>query len=176
MSNYPYEELKIVEPRFNSSLTQLIINLDHLRRKRLGGTTHVKIFFQLKEIFHMLESIASARIEGNHTTIAEYIETKIDKPKNKTEEQKQINNLEMAMNFIDEHINSNTINEAFIRELHKKVVEGLSPTDEGDTTPGEYRINNIKIKGASHVPPDYTRVLDYMQRLNEFISKDMPPQ
>jgi Fic family protein len=176
MSNYPYSELKIVEPKFGSSLTQLIINLDYLRKKRLGGTTHVKIFFQLKEIFHMLESIASARIEGNHTTVAEYIETKIDKPKNKTEEQKQISNLEMAMDFIDENINSHIINETFIRELHKKVVEGLSPTDEGDATPGSYRMNNIKIKGASHVPPDYTKVLDYMQELNNFIGKDMLPQ
>ena len=176
MSKYTYEKLNILEPAFASNLTQLIMNLDHLRKKRLGGTTHVKLFFQLKDIFHMLESIGSARIEGNHTTIADYIETKIDKPKKETENIKQIRNLELAMDFIDDNINSTLINEAFIRELHKKVVVGLSPNDEGDHTPGKYRMNNIKIKGASHIPPDYAQVQDYMQELNEFMNSELPQQ
>ena len=70
-------DLSLVEPSFCSPLTDLIIDLDHFRRKRLGGSTHPKVFFQLKHIFHTLESIGSARIEGNNTTLAEFIETKL---------------------------------------------------------------------------------------------------
>ena len=79
MSNFKHYDLRFVEPLFASDLTDSIINLEHLRkRRRLGGTTHPAIFFQLKNVFHFLESIGSARIEGNNTTIAEYIGTKID--------------------------------------------------------------------------------------------------
>jgi len=70
-------DLSLVEPSFDSPLTDLIIELDHLQKKRFGGSTHPKVFFKLKHIFHILESIGSARIEGNNTTIAEFIETKL---------------------------------------------------------------------------------------------------
>lgn len=177
MSKYPYEKLSIVQPSFSSSLTDLIIDLDHLRKKRLGGSTSPKIFFQLKRIFHIMESLGSARIEGNHTTIAEFIETKIIKPKSKDKQEKihEIENIESAMDFIDQIIDTTPINDAFIRELHKKVVSGLSPKEEGDTTPGEYRKTNLKIAGANHIPPDYTQVQDYMQELNSFINDEKLP-
>ena len=71
-------DLKLVEPSFGSPLTDLIIELDHLKKKRLSGSAHPMVFFQLKHIFHTLESIGSARIEGNNTTLAEFIETKLE--------------------------------------------------------------------------------------------------
>jgi hypothetical protein len=80
-AKFLHYELKLLEPSFGSQLTDLIIELDYLRRKPLGGSTHPKVFFQLKHIFHTLESIGSARIEGNNTTIAEYIETKLTETK-----------------------------------------------------------------------------------------------
>lgn len=55
-------ELKLFNPPFDSELVDLIVDLDQLRRKKLGGSTHPAIFFQLKNIFHTLESIGSARI------------------------------------------------------------------------------------------------------------------
>ena len=75
---FKHFDLKLVEPSFESKVTDLIIELDYLRKKFLGGSTPPYIFFQIKHIFHMLESIGSARIEGNRTTILEYIETKIN--------------------------------------------------------------------------------------------------
>ena len=48
-NHYP---LKIIDPSFGSSLTDLIIELDYLRKKPHGGSTHTKVFFQLKHIFH----------------------------------------------------------------------------------------------------------------------------
>ena len=49
----PYD-LKLVEQSFGSSLTDLIIELDHRRKKPLGCSTHLKFIFQFKHIFHTL--------------------------------------------------------------------------------------------------------------------------
>ena len=97
---FKHYDLKLVEPTFDSALTDLIIELDHLRKKQLGGSTHTKVFFQLKHIFHTLESIGSARIEGNNTTIAEYIETKLSDIKVVNPSIREIQNIEKAMAFI----------------------------------------------------------------------------
>jgi hypothetical protein len=87
---FTHIDLKMVDPIFKSKLTDYIIELDYLRKKRLGGTTHPQIFFQLKGIFHTLESIGSARIEGNRTTLLEFIETKIDSKINQDENIREI--------------------------------------------------------------------------------------
>lgn len=46
-AKFNHYDLKLVEPTFNSSLTDLVIELDYLRKKSLGGSTHPKVFFHL---------------------------------------------------------------------------------------------------------------------------------
>lgn len=167
-ATFEHIELKIFDPDFGSNLTDLIINLDYLRRQLLRGTTHPGIFFQLKHIFHMLESIGSSRIEGNHTTIAEYIETKIEEPETANENIREILNSEEAMQFIDDNVLDTKINRAFLSELHKIVVKNL--TQEGSKTPGSYRKSNLIIAGSKHIPPDYSQVETYMTELIDFIN------
>ena len=166
-------KLKLIEPSFSSSLTDLIIELDYLRNKPLVGSTHPKVFFQLKHIFHTLESIGSARIEGNNTTIAEYIETKLEDNKNVSSDIKEIQNIEKAMQFIEENIHDFPINKMFLSELHKMIVDGLlpPPNGEGDNTPGLYRGINLKINKSNHLPPDYLVVNDYMLELLDFVER-----
>ena len=72
---FQHIELKVPEPKFGSKLTSLVLELEKLRSLQLKGTTHPALFFELKQLFHFLESIGSARIEGNRTTIAQFIET-----------------------------------------------------------------------------------------------------
>lgn len=172
-------QLKLVEPEFGSNLTRLILELDHLRKKRLGGSTHPQVFFQLKHIFHTLESIGSARIEGNNTTIAEYIETKLEENESPKEQGIiEIQNIEKAMAFIEENVEGYNINRMFVSEMHKRIVDGLipPPDGEGDHTPGYYRNTNVKIAKSDHVPPDWSRIDEFMGELFEFISKEDEPQ
>ncbi len=176
MSKYSYNKIKLIEPTFDSPVTDLIIELDHLRKKRLGGSTHPKVFFQLKDTFHYLESIGSARIEGNHTTIAEFVESKIDKSGKRDEKIKEIENIEKTMDFIEKTIDTSKIDENYIRQLHKLTVRDLSPNLEGDRRPGKYRMSNNTIAGSEHIPPDYTKVPDYMEELSYFINKNGPPK
>jgi Fic family protein len=173
-AKFLHYELKLLEPSFGSQLTDLIIELDYLRRKPLGGSTHPKVFFQLKHIFHTLESIGSARIEGNNTTIAEYIETKLTETKKVPPGIKEIQNIEKAMAFIEDNVKEHPINRAFVSEMHKMVVDGLlpPPDGEGDHTPGEYRKNNLKINKSSHKPPEFLKVEDYMSELLDFVNQN----
>ncbi len=177
-AKFLHYDLKLIEPSFGSALTDLVIELDYLRKKPLGGSTHPKVFFQLKHIFHTLESIGSARIEGNNTTIAEYIETKLSEPENVPSGIKEIQNIEKAMEFIEEHVKDYPINRAFVSEMHKMIVDGLvpPPNGEGDHTPGDYRKINLKINKSAHQPPEWVRVEEYMSELLDFIGKEDSPK
>lgn len=148
-----------------------LMELNHLRRLRLYGSTRPFLFFQLKEIFHLLESVGSARIEGNRTTVSEYIEQKIEKRERSNERFSEIANVEQAMSYIEESIDSGSaISHQFIRELHHLTVNDLN--DEGDRTPGAYRTWAVEIARSKHLPPEPHLVQTYMEELINFINKD----
>ena len=174
--SFTHYDLFLAKPDFDSSLTELIIDLNYLRKLRLGGTTRPFIFFQLKHIFHMLESIGSARIEGNNTTIAEYLDTKIDDENDVPPSIQEIRNIETAMDYIEKSAKKTKIDRAYISDIHKMIVEGLDPSDEGDRTPGVYRTIDIKINKSTHIPPSWTKIQDYMDELFLFINKKDPPK
>ena len=62
MLAFNHQDLALPNPAFDSPLVDVLTELEHLRRLQLGGTTPAPLFFQLKFIFHMLESLGSARI------------------------------------------------------------------------------------------------------------------
>ncbi|NOZ63495.1 MAG: Fic family protein [Caldiserica bacterium] len=177
-ANFRHIDLRLIDPPFGSDLNTLILELDYLRKKPLAGTTHPAIFFQLKNIFHFLESIGSARIEGNRTTLAEYVEKKIEGNKVKDEKFLEIENNEKALDFIEKYINNHKIERLFLSELHKIITQDLTPPPEGEGSknPGEYRMTNVAIARSSHIPPDISTVSSYMDELFEFINKPAPPQ
>jgi Fic family protein len=175
--------LRLVIPQFESPLTDMIIDLDHLRHRNFVGTTPPELFFQVKHLFHTLESIGSARIEGNRTTIAEYIETKIDNaPDNSVADSQsaitEIMNMENAMGFIDETVRKSPINHTFIAKLHRMVVAGLPkpPKGEGDKTPGKYRTIQVRIAGADHLPPEPKEVRNTMEELFNWLHRNDAPK
>ncbi len=171
MSNKKDFKLRLVSPSFDSELTDSLIELNHLKKLKLQGTTAPWIFFQLKNIFHILESVGSARIEGNRTTISEYIERKIENAERSSERFSEIANVEAAMVFIEESISEGTeFTHHFIKQLHQLVVGEL--TVEGDRTPGAYRGWNVEIPKPAHTPPEHIQVQSYMDKFLEFINQD----
>ncbi|UZV57152.1 Fic family protein [Pasteurella multocida] len=142
--------LQLLNPSFDSDLIDVLTELEKLRTLRLSGDVHPVIFLQLKSIFHMLESLGSARIEGNHTTLADYVESHLDSQTTSSEQLEEIRNIENAMRFIDEHLKvGEPISELFIKELHALTVTGLAK--EGDKTPGQYRTHQVAIAQSSHL-------------------------
>lgn len=173
--NFKHIDLRLVQPEYNSKLTDVVMELQYLRRQRLGGTTPPPFFFQLKDFFHLLESINSARIEGNRTTIAEAVEARIAEPQEEDEGLREITNMEAAMQFIEDCIEETTpISQAFVLELHKQVVAGL--TREGDRTPGAFRTTNVGILNSSHAPPESVKLIDYLEEFFEFINAPPDPK
>jgi len=177
-ATFNHFDLKLIEPDFGSSLTDLIIELDYLRKKQLGGSTHPKVFFQLKNIFHKLESIGSARIEGNNTTIAEYMEYNLSDRKQFSEGIKEIQNIEKSMAFVEENIVDYPISRALISEMHKMIVDELMPPPhgEGDSTPGQFRQVNLEISKSTHKPPEWLKVNEYMEELLDFVNREDSPK
>lgn len=170
MSTSDYK-LKLVDPEFGSELTGIIIDLDHLCKRALRGTAAPWYFYQLKHIFHWLESLGSARIEGNHTTIADYIEHQIDGDTNSTESLREIENIAEAIKYVEGNIEKDSeITARFIFDLHSIIVQGLDR--EGDKNIGAYREHNVKIAGAKHIPCDHLHVKDFMDELLKFIKKN----
>lgn len=174
-SQFKHHNLEITKPDFDSSLTSTILELEKLRNKVLGGTTPIKIFFQLKDIFHFLESLGSARIEGNNTTLSELVERKIEEKKDNSENFIEIENMEKAMEFIESNTNQDTvIGKAYILELQKIIVKGLER--EGDRGAGSFRKYDVTINKSSHKPPTHIKVEEYMDELVEFINRKVGNQ
>lgn len=168
-ATFKHIDLALVCPEFDSKLMDALMELNHLRRLRLYGSTKPFLFFQLKGIFHLLESVGSARIEGNRTTVSEYIEKKIDRKERSSDRFSEIANVEQAMEFIEDNIDSGSdISHHFIRELHQLAVEGLD--EEGDRTPGSYRTWHVEIAKSNHLPPEAHSVQSYMDELVNFIN------
>lgn len=138
MSQFVHHELQLLNPSFASPLVDVLNELEHLRRLQLEGSTPLPVFYQLKGIFHMLESLGSARIEGNHTTLADYVESKVEGRQQESDQLREVANIELAMEYIEGSMSpGDALSEHFIRELHHLAVNDLER--EGDRTPGAYR-------------------------------------
>jgi Fic family protein len=172
MASFFHHDLRLINPGFSSPLVDVLTELEHLRRLKIFGTTPPLVFMQLKSIFHTLESLASSRIEGNHTTLADYLESRMDVGQQPIEDRLlEVANIESAMREVDNHVQpKSTISEHFIRHLHAVTVAQL--VREGDDTPGAYRHKNVLIAQAAHRPPDAVLVPGYMRELVDFINND----
>ena len=47
--NDTYKKVELVKPDFGSKLASLVIELERMREKKLGGTTEPSTFFSLKK-------------------------------------------------------------------------------------------------------------------------------
>lgn len=175
MARFVHHDLRLLNPAFSSPLLDVLTDLEHLRRLQLQGSTPWPVFLQLKTVFHLLESLASARIEGNHTTLADYIETRMGEAPPATDTLREIANIETAMSHVEEVMKpGDLITETFIRSLHAMAVNGLER--EGDPTPGAYRCGSVAIAQAEHRPPEAIQVADYMQELVAFVNRADAPK
>lgn len=173
MASFRHFDLHLLNPAFDSPLVDVLNELEYLRRLKLTGSTPVEMFLQLKRVFHMLESLASARIEGNHTTLADYVETAIGETEMPSEQFMEIDNIEQAMRHVEASVTPGAdLSEHLVRELHAMTVEQLQR--EGDRTPGAYRKAQVKIAQSRHLPPNAALVGAYMQELIAFVNRADP--
>jgi Fic family protein len=175
MVQFVHHPLRLLNPSFDSPLLDVLTDLEHLRRLQIQGSTPLPVFMQLKQVFHVLESLASARIEGNHTTLADYVEARVIDGPNRSEQLQEIANIEHAMQQVEDSVEPGApVTEHLLRGLHATTVNGLKR--EGDANPGAYRQGAVKIAQAEHLPPEAPQVPDYMTELVAFINRQDPPK
>jgi Fic family protein len=175
MPQFLHHDLRLLNPRFDSPLLDVLTDLEHLRRLEVRGSTPPPVFMQLKAVFHLLESLASARIEGNHTTLADYVDAKLAPAAEPTDTLRELDNIEAAMAQVEAAVEPGApLPEALLRGLHATAVQGL--VREGDRTPGQYRAGPVQIAGATHLPPAALDVPRYMAELVAFINEAHPPK
>ncbi len=170
------EVLKIPRIDFYDPIVSKILELENLREKTITTSTPPSAFSQLHSLFRITESLASARIEGNHTTIADYVQDKIEGKEN-SQPHKEIANIEKCIQFINDEFKNNPdfqISEFFLKQLHTVLTKEL--ISEGSKTPGAYRSHDVKITGSQHKPPEFLKVQELMSNLINFINKKDEPQ
>lgn len=173
------DPIKYPQFPFDSDLTRAVIRLERERANLNRGTTPHEIFLQLKDLFQLLTSIMSARIEGNRTSLLDAVSGAArlrdsSAPIELNDGVEEILNIQRAVDFIDEKVESLPIDHLFIRDLHRIVVSGLSR--EGDRTPGAYRLGEVSIGRSNHRPPWPADVPDCMSSLIAFIGEGAEPQ
>ena len=184
-----YKTLKLLDPKLDSKLSETIFNVEKLWLRwdsvlfaKLKKTTIPETVFRaLQSLFKTVESVASARIEWNHTTISQYVANRNNWIKKEGDEwNKEIENISNAIDYIheaferEENPRDFQINRLFLSELHYILMDGLSvwTWKEWADTPWSFRHTNVEITQSDHTPPDYTQVNSYMDELLEFINRE----
>ena len=165
------EKYKIA-PSFESDLTSTLFEMESIRNKFVSGDTPAWLFFDLKETLHLLESLSSARIEGNHTTLIAVINEATANNDDKTEPEdmlREIININRAIDYIETYMKEgDTITANFIRELHAITVEALKR--DGSDTPGKYRTCDVKIANSNCVVSSPQMIESDMLELVDYIN------
>ncbi|MFR8116765.1 MAG: Fic family protein [Clostridia bacterium] len=70
-------------------------------------------------------------------------------------------NHERAIIYLEDLVKDNKpITEWNIKSIHQLILKGID-----DENAGRYRRENVTIKGAVHIPPDYTKIPELMEKL-----------
>jgi Fic family protein len=171
---FSMKSITTINPSFDSPLVSEIFALEKLRYTRLGGTTPPWLFFDLKEIMHILESVASARIEGNRTTVVGAAIDSLESGKPaENEDFQELRNIRKAIEFIEDVVSGSDprpITPLLIREIQKIIVDGLKR--DGSKTPGTWRAEQVKISNSPHQPPEHIEISALIRELCDYIEND----
>lgn len=171
--NIPIDALKPVDKRVvKPDENNFIINLEdnffdevdslkkELDKKRPISKETLK---SLKESINLEWTYNSNGIEGNTLTLREtqVVLEGITVGGKSIKEHLEAINHEQAILFLDELVKDNDP----ITEWNIKNIHGLILKEIDNENAGRYRIENVTIKGAEHIPPDYIKVPELMEKL-----------
>ena len=117
----------------------------------------------LKESINLEWTYNSNGIEGNTLTLREtqVVLEGITVGGKSIKEHLEVINHEKAILFLDDLVkDKEIINEWNIKNIHQLILKDID-----DENAGRYRTENVTIKGAVHVPPDYLMVPELMEML-----------
>ena len=169
--NIPIDASKPVDRR-ETKIDEFTINLDNnyfdkvdelnkkLNSKRPLPKATLK---SLRESINLEWTYNSNGIEGNTLTLREtqVVLEGITIGGKSMKEHLEVINHEQAIEYLDELVKEeNPITEWNIKNIHQLVLKEID-----NDNAGKYREENVKIKGATHIPPDYLVVPELMGKL-----------
>jgi Fic family protein len=157
------------EPTFNSRITDLVLEIEYLRRKETIVTTDPFIYNQLRNIFADLDAMGSARVDGNKTGLSKYLEAKDDDPESKGRKTIEIDKVSQTMRLLDKNINEKVIFQGFFTEMHRMIREGI--TSESSRFAGKYRHTAARPDVPLNSSPAFHLVETFMDKLISYINK-----
>lgn len=171
--NIPVDAIKPVDKRvIKPDNTEFIIDLednyfdevDNLK-KELDSKRPIpkETLRSLEESINLEWTYNSNGIEGNTLTLKEtqVVLEGITVGGKSIKEHLEAINHEKAILYLNDLIkDSNPITEWNIKSIHQLVLKGID-----DENAGRYRRENVTIKGATHIPPDYLKVPELMEKL-----------
>lgn len=117
----------------------------------------------LKESINLEWTYNSNGIEGNTLTLREtqVVLEGITVGGKSLKEHLEVINHEQAILFLDDLIkDKEPLTEWNIKNIHQLVLKEID-----DDNAGKYRTENVRIKGANHIPPDYLIIPELMENL-----------
>ncbi|MBE6149329.1 MAG: Fic family protein [Firmicutes bacterium] len=171
--NIPIDALKpvdkrIIKPDDNNFIIDLDDNyfdeVDDLK-KQLDSKRPIpkETLKSLKESINLEWTYNSNGIEGNTLTLREtqVVLEGITVGGKSIKEHLEAINHEKAILFLDDLVKDNEpISEWNIKNIHQLILKDID-----NENAGRYRKENVTIKGATHIPPDYLKLPELMEKL-----------
>jgi Fic family protein len=124
------------------------------------------------------EAVLSSKIEGTQATVDEVLEQEagLIKEGQKFQDIQEISNYRQALFAAREHLKAYPIRLAFVRELHRILMDSVRGQDK---TPGEFRRDQnwigkygCTLEEATFVPPNPIQLPDYLQAWEGYMDSD----
>ena len=171
--NIPKDAIKPTDKRVvRPDNNEFIINLDNdyfdevdNLKKELDSKRPIskETLKSLKESINLEWTYNSNGIEGNTLTLREtqvVLEGITVGGKTITEHLEAINH-QKAILYLDELVkDKQPITEWNIKNIHQLILKGID-----NENAGRYRKENVTIKGATHIPPDFVKIPELMEKL-----------
>jgi Fic family protein len=120
----------------DSAYLQLVSEIQTFRGQAKSASGHTINSLELNALFADLADLASARIEGNQTTVLDAL-SRPSQRRSPLEQLKELDNLREATSWVAHHDTNGRVSLGDVLTIHQKVVNGLER--EGDATPGAFR-------------------------------------
>ena len=173
------EELKFIKDRKDDYNASEFMNELFSASKKLGVLEGKINCYKFNSIlvphFHLKEAVSTMYIEGTQTTINDVYENEISSQKSDDRIMREVRNHSKALLYGSEFLNVNNFSHAFIKRLHKIMLDGIIHKSKNITL-GDYKSKDNRIVNSYGKtifnPPTAAKTKKYMDELIDYMNSN----